>query len=684
MSVYVATVGLSTSSVSIALPLLKDYLDTSLEHSKGIQSVVLLPDATVVDDAKLESEIKVICKQLGLSRTAVTCLVFTASELWSHRLKKVCNHVNHLRDQDNFVVCNLTGGSKDLSCLLLEAVMTEDNWAGMVLNPNSPGGLSLAFLKDPLKHQLDQNPAFYLQDVPTIDVALAPVLKSGQVVALPSIKCNARVKRFVDSMEVRYLQIQERVFLVFQNVDRLFVVLLTTISGSDELSFWSPDRRFNQRDQILDVKQQIISLFGYNAVVLVNSLDPKRHKQQVLKERENLLASCEVSEIQASFSATISAFRASQNVPSGVGVQLEGFEAVQGKVLIALVSEQTMPVLVSLAHHQPSVLVLVSTQKMKKPLEHLKAALELWKERTQKTLKIHIEDAVDALGLQPTIKVLDLYRQSISNNQIVLNLNGGTKSMAMGAFAWARTQDEPIEIEYITGAEVAALRKDSKPSVPNQNPFNLQEVILAHGFWTKFADSMPKFDPELYEIAKDGKRRWTEFSNKWAQISGEVPNSEGLPNEYMTFHDISNVMKETQSQIVHSLKLFDFDDDRCAKSKFEADVAILHRFSLALFEAKPTLQEALSDQHRESSVQLFFAQKAGGRFAHVVVLGHQVGKDFCADPAAYQRYQDALALRGKTPEIILAVRKPSPKNPPGIDSFPKCLPHLLKDWQWLP
>jgi hypothetical protein len=683
MCVYIATVGLGTSAVTDALPLVDEYLATSLDTPERIRGVLLIPDAAVIHDARLDSLIDTLCLRLELDSSAILILDLNGFPVWSDRLNAVNDRVNSLNTKEEVMVCNLTGGSKDISCVVLEFAFQQSYVACFVLNPNSPGGPSVSFLKDPLRNRLDQSPSFYLDQFPAFDVVLEPALKRSGGEQDDSIKLHHYVLRIINSHEHRCVKFQGDFFLIFRDRQRLFALPLWPAPDGQGFGLWMPNPKLDRsekRDQILEKRQQVELLLDYSAVTVLNRLDEKRFGQDEQNIYCELLSTCGVTHLHDSLAMTAFAFQESRNVRSDVSVEIESFEQ-SGTAIIAFVSEQTMPFLVTFAKHSPKIVVLLTTQRFKNEVRQIQAVIKQWSARTNHSVDVRVETAIESFGLNPTAEILERYAGMLSAHNAILNLNGGTKSMAMSAFRWGRNRPD-IHLEYVNGAHVSVLRDDQLPTTPSEPTFSIAETFLANGYRAVIEQNLVQYDEELFRYAKNAKRFWKEFCARWKELGGKPP-IEGIANEYMTYYDVAHTLEQREHEMAHSVKLYSFADETQSDLKYEADVAVLCQFSLALFEAKPTVFEALSSKNRESVVQLFLAGSAGGRFAHAVVVGYEVGKDFMADQQVKERYEVALPHRNKTPEIILAKRKHYPNDPNKIEMFPRCLGQMFKTWGWL-
>lgn len=167
-----------------------------------------------------------------------------------------------------------------------------------------------------------------------------------------------------------------------------------------------------------------------------------------------------------------------------------------GKSMIVLVSEQPMPNLLTAIDSRLEVreVVLVESARMSSEAERLQRVLAA---RGIAVRRCPLDDAYDPEPCRALVGGL----LSDEPGRFIVNVTGGTKVMAMGAYL-AAVENGVSDIIYLDHAQGLARwlssgsRRDNRPAFEPQVDLALDEVLTAHGF-----DGVPEQRPDQRHVA---------------------------------------------------------------------------------------------------------------------------------------------------------------------------------------
>ena len=155
------------------------------------------------------------------------------------------------------------------------------------------------------------------------------------------------------------------------------------------------------------------------------------------------------------------------------------------KMMISLVSEQTIPNILAILHFQPENLLFVSTEKMQQQ-KKVEAILHTLKMRdmnfspdNSQTLVVNQDSIKDCMDkLQDWAKEINLH-----DFEIIVNLTGGTKMMAIGAYEVFKDYSCQMIYIPIPKNEFIVPHPPKSPAPPIELRFRLNviEYLTAYG-----------------------------------------------------------------------------------------------------------------------------------------------------------------------------------------------------------
>jgi hypothetical protein len=158
------------------------------------------------------------------------------------------------------------------------------------------------------------------------------------------------------------------------------------------------------------------------------------------------------------------------------------------KILVSLVSEQTVPNVLMACHYRPDMLWFISTARSEteRRTECIKNALRLrglgpQVDRARVTL-VNQDSLTDCLS-----KVEELLEGSAGEAEYIINITGGNKVMALAAYEVFREIGEKVSIDYMPLSkneffQVFPRKKKALQPHPIKDRLRLEEYLLCYGF----------------------------------------------------------------------------------------------------------------------------------------------------------------------------------------------------------
>ncbi|HHT9125975.1 MAG TPA: Card1-like endonuclease domain-containing protein [Candidatus Brocadiia bacterium] len=187
------------------------------------------------------------------------------------------------------------------------------------------------------------------------------------------------------------------------------------------------------------------------------------------------------------------------------------------KILISLISEQTIPNILVTIHYKPDILWFISTERMEK---------ERKTECIEDTLKLKgllpptVEKVtVDQNSLEDCINKIESLIEKVDNEfEYIVNITGGNKVMAIAAYEIFREIGQKVVIDYLPLGtnELVQIFPRKKPLkiCEIKKRLNLEEYLRSYGFKIQNKDELQRKASESIS-RKDGSK-W--IMNNYEQL----------------------------------------------------------------------------------------------------------------------------------------------------------------------
>lgn len=143
--------------------------------------------------------------------------------------------------------------------------------------------------------------------------------------------------------------------------------------------------------------------------------------------------------------------------------------------LVCLVSRQAMANVIPFLMYKPSNVFLLSTEQEKECAIHLQSFF------TKKKSKVYLYNDIDAYDSKNLIKRLDEIFNKYSDNDITLNITGGTKIMALTAYEYFKEKQKSIFYCNTGSLEILNLFPQKKSEPININ-ISIEDYLAAYGY----------------------------------------------------------------------------------------------------------------------------------------------------------------------------------------------------------
>jgi len=182
------------------------------------------------------------------------------------------------------------------------------------------------------------------------------------------------------------------------------------------------------------------------------------------------------------------------------------------KAMICLVSRQAMPNVIPILMYKPQLVYLLMTEEERRCGYHLK---NLFCKKNIEVKKIRGISAYNELTINDTIKNI---LTELRCDDLTLNITGGTKLMAIGAYEIFRQNKLPIIYCNTEQREIVHLLPDRKVE-PIKIKVTIEDYLLAYGY--SIEDEKDKslnatYNPLFTFICSDNEKlnEYTNFANK--------------------------------------------------------------------------------------------------------------------------------------------------------------------------
>lgn len=523
--------------------------------------------------------------------------------------------LNESADFPGRVVLNLTAGDK-ASFFRFYQSAKKHGWEALVIDAHGPEAVVTTLALKPLP--LSKDEYLHLQDYKSLYFVPAQARLIGVANEVPP-----GLRGYV------WHQLRTA-----QGMD-----VLLAIQGNRPLLYF-PGSGKNFKDRLNVIAQTARELAGQLALPITNF--PEHQVRKAHANNQEYLRRIYTQQAKESRVHLVYP-RKPGNLQEGLQVP-EGHTAVEkvlrpfplprkGPVLLALMGEQPVPLLASFLAHQPKEVYLVTTQALEAQLERLAHAQ---RELEKLGARVHIR-TVEGPFAADTIQ--RLFKPVVGAAEakglpLVVNLNGGTKLMALGLLQALTTQ---ATVEYLHGKELKPLPDGPPLSVP-WDSITPQQVLGLFGYRLETPSTLgkPYPDPKVLSLAEallgqpENRGLAKNFLQAWVESFGANPRSFrrrlqkspletalGLALEYAVYSHLDAFLRRHKGGAAPGGNLVPISWKE--QGPREVDGVAWIRGRLVILECKPSLQTALGLEREDASLGVL-REMFGGVFGGGVLV----------------------------------------------------------------
>ncbi len=350
--------------------------------------------------------------------------------------------------------------------------------------------------------------------------------------------------------------------------------------------------------------------------------------------------------------------------------------------LIALVSDQVVPCLLSQAEYKAEQIYLLTSPEKKAVAQRLEKELSA----SATVLIVSVFSPDNPKQLVEYIEKLVKHHKA----EVNINLNGGTSLMAVAAYlSKANTEAHYI---YNDCLQEFNGKQNQKKLVLDMEIANF---LAVHGF--KLVD-FKKYElvSELYDKAiayikliqqnkndGAGSKIWQDFKTCMAKYKqGEVQM--GDANEYATYYELCKALGNKAKVVGEAeIEIPNLDSlDKQDKVILEPDALVLYQGTLLTVEVKNQLKKIFED--KATSKQRYMSEAFGGHFARSLIVCGRFGN--YRDRVNNNRLEHLLNDDTAKRQLTIAIRE-KVDNWPQLETFPPeniyNPKNLFKKWGWI-
>lgn len=146
------------------------------------------------------------------------------------------------------------------------------------------------------------------------------------------------------------------------------------------------------------------------------------------------------------------------------------------KVHVCLVSDQPIPNLTTVLQFKPDIVILLKTRDMKEKAGFLEEVLK------KKKFTVHSE-TIEAYDINNVIRVSEGLINKYSDQEISLNITGGTKITALGAYQVFYTSNKPIFYVDTKDNKILKLFPEKEElAIPIEVSVSIADYLAVYGF----------------------------------------------------------------------------------------------------------------------------------------------------------------------------------------------------------
>ncbi|KGQ21369.1 PDDEXK family nuclease [Thermus filiformis] len=552
---------------------------------------------------------------------------------------------------------NLTGGSKFWAALLLEW-WWDSGAQFFLLDAQRPLEPPYALFLWPEEKQEaledEKEETLSLEDY--LELYLEPLGEECKKEALPSryrFPSGARAVRLLGKRE-------ETHFAVYRGRPYLFKPFLVD------------EGREMTKEEMSRFREESERLGGQNCLPIV--LIHRRHLNGLANDLERKNKEAKFKELAKTYKISL------MNPAKSLEEQLkppppppapppEPFPHPQGSLLVANVSDQTLPIYAAYLALKPKEVYLAATPEMREKMENLKGVLQ------SRGARVRTRQISASLAHEEVRRLFAPVAQEAdrAGHPMYANLNGGTTALALGLHLAIQGRKQ-AQAHYFQGDRLYLLSGEEK-EVPWKEA-RLEEVLALYGRQIRPKKELgkPRPDPEVAQLARSILNRWEaldwstdpevrRFFSLWKErfggsLLGDVQSLRGLVLEYLTFYELDQYLAPRGGKVAWGGHLTNLDAPEAVVNQVdEVDILAFYRGKLWIVECKMH-RNALSRDELEND--LLLARMVGGlRAGALAVVARWEG-----DPP--EKKKDTVYMALEAPEGVQ-----------GVFRFPEELPQVL-------
>lgn len=213
------------------------------------------------------------------------------------------------------------------------------------------------------------------------------------------------------------------------------------------------------------------------------------------------------------------------------------------RVYICLVSDQPVPnmIPVFMNHFRPNKVFLIKTKDRSLQSERLKEIFSKYKIEVA-------EELTDPMDYKTTGNIVEKIKSSNNDDELILNITGGTKMMSIGAFeAFVRSCERNHKVIYIdTFHRVVKEIFPESRDIDFDNSITIEDYLISYGYKIKSSSDPNLFDYRLQNDLNNCIVELVEFSGYLGRLINESVKSSlyvRVPADIMRSQSFTKVLR---------------------------------------------------------------------------------------------------------------------------------------------
>lgn len=232
------------------------------------------------------------------------------------------------------------------------------------------------------------------------------------------------------------------------------------------------------------------------------------------------------------------------------------------KTIICLVSRQAMANVIPVLELKPQKVMLLITKEEEMVALNLRKLFSKYNIDT-----IIFNKKLDAYDIDDVKKVcMDVIRKS--DDEVILNLTGGTKTMAVAAYEIFRSVDKKIIYHNPVGRKLIFLNPLNHPDIEVSLKINVEDYLLAHGYKITEEKTSSGMAEKYIKLFKNfDKSRFSDFIDFYNYSKKEIKLEDPKVSKQFkdfnfskSYDKITLIDKKNNIKLNFSLSGFNFGD----------------------------------------------------------------------------------------------------------------------------